>query len=200
MNSDQISSSSSSSAASSRCSTPSPDDQRETSVTLINFDSDENTSLVLPSPIVLNVIHSAATPPVARPPIQIDSKIKQLQSTLQHKVQNFDGKRIDPRDEYGQQQTEIKRLVKQFDPLNDSATSPPSRQSPSMPQRHPSIYQHIPNNHVNHILQNLQNNRSAAAAISTATDVALSFDPLAPTPVAELPRTERNGSNLIDFD
>lgn len=167
---------------------------------MINFDSDENSSLVLPSPIVLNVIQRAATPPAARPPIQIDSKIKQLQSTLQHKVQNFDGKRIDPRDEYGQQQTEIKRLVKQFDPLNDSATSPPSRQSPAMPQRHPSIYQHIPNNHVNNILQNLQNNRSAAAG-PTATDVALSFDPLAPMPVVvELPRTERNGSNLIDFD
>ena len=49
---------------------------------------------------------------------QIDSKIKQLQSELQHKVQTFDGKRLDARDEYGQQ-TAIKRLVKQFDPLND---------------------------------------------------------------------------------
>ena len=135
-----------------------------------------------------------ATPPVVRSSPQIDSKIKQLQSELQHKVQNFDGKRIDPREEYGQQQTEIKKLVKQFDPLCDPTSASPT----SMPQRHPSIYQHIPNNHVNNILQNLQNNRSSTAA-SWATDVTLSFDPLAPTTNEER-RTRRNGSNLIDFD
>jgi hypothetical protein len=63
---------------------------------------------------------------------QIDSKIKQLQSELQQKVQIFDGKRIDPRHDYGQQSTEIKKLVKQFDPLNDGQTNEQYRLNSSM--------------------------------------------------------------------
>ena len=57
--------------------------------------------------------------PSVRPTPQVDSKIKDLQSTLRQKVQTFEGKRLDPRDDCGHQ-TEIKKLVKQFDPLDES--------------------------------------------------------------------------------
>ncbi len=111
------------------------------------------------------------TPPTIRPIPQVDSKIKQLQSELQYKVQTFDGKRIDPRDDCGSQM-EIKRLVKQFDPLDESnkieknsddlfsslpvAFRPAT--SPTITERHPSIMDAIPANRVTAILQNIQSN------------------------------------------
>ena len=57
-----------------------------------------------------------ATPPVVRSSPQIDSKIKQLQSELQHKVQNFDGPRRDLREELAAEQTtnNIQQLMQQF--------------------------------------------------------------------------------------
>ncbi|CAF3332046.1 unnamed protein product [Rotaria socialis] len=167
-NQDQISSSS---ASSSRSSTPEVD--RHKSNTLINLDTDDE-NLLLPSPIVLNVINTLVTPPVQRQTPQIDSKIKQLQNELQHKVQTFDGKRLDPRNEYGQEKKEIKKIVEQFDPLDDPnyfgrANKNSNEFLASMPvtfrteeklpsntyDRHPSIYETIPTNHVNNVLQNI---------------------------------------------
>ncbi|CAF1568620.1 unnamed protein product [Rotaria magnacalcarata] len=168
INQDQISSSS---ASSSRSSTPELD--RHKSNTLINLDTDDE-NLLLPSPIVLNVINTPVPPPVQRQTPQIDSKIKQLQNELQYKVQTFDGKRLDPRNEYGQEKKEIKKIVEQFDPLDDPnyfgranknsnglLTSIPVsfRTEQKLPSntydRHPSIYETIPTNHVNNVLQNI---------------------------------------------
>ena len=95
-----------SSSESSRASTP-----------LIDLEPEDNP--LLPSPIVLNVIHSEVVTPTPRPVPQIDAKIKRLQDELQYKVQTFDGKRLNPRDEFGEQQSDIRRLVRQFDPLCD---------------------------------------------------------------------------------
>ncbi len=120
------------------------------------------------------MINTPLSSPTSRPNNPIDSKIKQLQSELQQKVQIFDGKRLDPRGEYGQQ-TEIKKLVKQFDPLDDSnknqqnsdhlfssmpitlrTNNKPS--SPNISDRHPSLFESIPTNHVNAALKNIQTN------------------------------------------
>ncbi|CAF0783895.1 unnamed protein product [Adineta ricciae] len=171
----------SSSSESSRSSTPEPEQYK--SNPLINFDIEDN--LVMPSPVVLNVINTPLATPVPRQTPQIDSKIKQLQSELQHKVQTFDGKRTDPRNEYGEQQTEIKRLVKQFDPLDDSNSSPMINRTPntsftSMPinlrleqrltshsiGRHPSIHEAIPANRVTTLLQNIQTNFGTTSRVS----------------------------------
>ncbi|CAF3769514.1 unnamed protein product [Rotaria sp. Silwood1] len=176
---DQILSSSSDSSPSST-----PELERHRSNPLINLEIDDDNQL-LPSPIVLNVIHTPVTPPIQRQTPQIDSKIKQLQNELQYKVQTFDNKRIDPRNEYGQQQREIKKLVEQFDPLDDSNYSnKPKRNSneyfPSMPvifrsddkisshisDRHPSVYETIPTNYVNNVLHNIQTTYGTTSRIN----------------------------------
>ncbi|CAF1627718.1 unnamed protein product, partial [Didymodactylos carnosus] len=77
---------------------------------------------LLPSPVELNVINvtnnRSLHQQTARPVVH--SSIKQLQTELKNKVQNFDGKRIDPKEEYGSQgENLIKKLVRQFDPLDD---------------------------------------------------------------------------------
>lgn len=115
------------------------------------------------------MINTPLATPNSRQTPQIDSKIKQLQSTLQYKVQTFDGKRLNPRDECGPQ-NEIKKLVKQFDPLDDSNQI--EEFSSSMPvafrsndkllsnisERHPSLLETIPTNRVTAVLQNIQTN------------------------------------------
>ncbi|CAF1506762.1 unnamed protein product [Rotaria sordida] len=168
INQDQISSSSSSSSPSST-----PELERHRSNPLINLEIDDNDNPLLPSPITLNVINTSVTPSTQRQTPQIDSKIKQLQDELQYKVQTFDNKRIDPRNEYGQQQQkEIKKLVEQFDPLDDSnkiktnsneyfSTIPihlrsDDKLSSNTSDRHRSIYETIPTNYVNNVLQNIQ--------------------------------------------
>ncbi|CAF3670516.1 unnamed protein product [Rotaria sordida] len=169
INQDQISSSSSSSSPSST-----PELERHRSNPLINLEIDDNDNPLLPSPITLNVINTSVTSPIQRQTPQIDSKIKQLQDELQYKVQTFDNKRIDPRNEYGQQQQqkEIKKLVEQFDPLDDSnkiktnsneyfSTIPihfrsDDKLSSNTSDRHRSIYETIPTNYVNNVLQNIQ--------------------------------------------
>jgi hypothetical protein len=94
---------------------------------------------------------------VTNEPPQVASKIKQLQNELQHKIQTFDSKHFDPRDEYDEQQKIIEQLVQQFDPLHDS-TSVAFRSEINISDRHPSIYETIPINCVNTILKNLQTN------------------------------------------
>jgi hypothetical protein len=120
------------------------------------------------------VINTPLSSPTTRSNNPVDSKIKQLQSELQQKVQIFDGKRVDPRGEYGQQ-TEIKKLVKQFDPLDDSNKNEQNSDDlfSSMPitfrtnnkssslnisERHPSLFESIPTNRVNSVLKNIQTN------------------------------------------
>lgn len=132
---------------------------------------------------------------------QVDSKIKKLQNELQNKVQTFDGKRIDHRNDYGPQ-TEIKKLVKQFDPLeesnrmeknfNNSSSSSPvifrsnsSKLSSNISDRHPSLYETIPANHVNHTLQNIQTNYGTASRFN-----------LQPS---QSPPQNNNNNNLIQF-
>ncbi|UJR09433.1 hypothetical protein I4U23_013673 [Adineta vaga] len=178
----------SSSSESSRSSTPELDQYK--SNPLINFDNEDN--LLLPSPVILNVINTPLATPTPRQTPQIDSKIKQLQTELQFKVQTFDGKRIDPRNEYGEQQTEIKRLVQQFDPLNDLNDTPktyrhPSTTFTSVPlihrseqkptsstvNRHPSIYESIPRNRVTAVLQNLQTNYGTTSRSALRPSVSL---------------------------
>jgi len=114
---------------------------------------------------------------------QVDSKIKKLQNELQHKVQTYDVKRIDPRNDYGPQ-TEIKKLVKQFDPLDDSnkmeknfdhisslspvifrtnSSNNQQKFSPNISERHPSLFENILTNHVYGVLQNIQTNYGTAS-------------------------------------
>lgn len=158
-----------SSSDSSRSSTPEPEPNKSTS--LINFDTDNND--LLPTPIILNVINTPASSSASTnrlPATQVESKIKQLQNTLKEKVQTFDGKRVDPREELGQQ-SEIKRLVKQFDPLDEKTSQGYSPSSSSvilrsnlnksigdLTDRHPSLFESIPTNRVANVLQNLQAN------------------------------------------
>ncbi len=149
---------------------------------------------LIPSPIVLNVVNTSSAPETLRPTPQIDSKIKQLQNELQYKVQTFDNKRPDPRDEYREQQKQIKKLVQQFDPLNDSVTF---RSDANISDRHPSLYETIPTNHVNNVLRNIQTNYGTNTRINLKSNFGYSsstsdFDPLA--------SSETNESNLIDFN
>ncbi|CAF1302810.1 unnamed protein product [Adineta steineri] len=201
INGDQISSSSSDSSHSST-----PELNRYKNAPLINLDIDDNP--LLPSPITLNVIYTPLATPVQRQVPQIDSKIKQLQSELQYKVQTFDGKRTDPRDEYGQQQTEIKKLVKQFDPLDDdtnylnkptknvntSFTSMPVTFRPTEKpisntvDRHPSIYETIPTNRVTAVLKNIQTNYGTTNRFT-----------LRPTYSMQQPQSNNNNNNLVRF-
>ncbi|CAF1327143.1 unnamed protein product, partial [Didymodactylos carnosus] len=144
---------------------------------------------LLPSPVELNVINvtnnRSLHQQTARPVVH--SSIKQLQTELKNKVQNFDGKRIDPKEEYGSQgENLIKKLVRQFDPLDDMASgyatmmtgeslpvSPYFRKksdlfsSSSTPvtfrnesNSSPSVFHpsicEIPSNRVNYILQNIR--------------------------------------------
>lgn len=118
------------------------------------------------------MINKPTASPSVRSTPQVDSKIKQLQSELKLKVQNFDGKRIDPREDCDPP-TEIRKLVKQFDPFDDENKStknaddlllssvahrlinkPPS----NITDRHPSLFETIPTNRVTDILQNIQSN------------------------------------------
>jgi len=147
------------------------------------------------------VINTPLSSPTTRLNNPVDSKIKQLQSELQQKVQIFDGKRVDPRGEYGQQ-TEIKKLVKQFDPLDDSNKNEQNSDDlfSSMPitfrtnnkssslnisERHPSLFESIPTNRVNSVLKNIQTN------YGTTT----SRFPLRPT----TPHLATQQNNLIQF-
>ncbi len=108
------------------------------------------------------MINTSVVTPTPRLIPQVDSKIKQLQSTLQHKVQIFDGKRMDPRDNCGPQM-EIKKLVQQFDPLDESNKFEKNSDdlfstSPNIADRHPSLRESIATNRVSTILQNIQSN------------------------------------------
>lgn len=121
------------------------------------------------------MINKPTASPTVRSTPPVDWKIKQLQSELKLKVQTFDGKRIDPREDCDPP-TEIRKLVKQFDPFDDetkstknaddlllSSTSPVAprlnNKSPSnIAERHPSLYETIPTNRVTAILQNIQSN------------------------------------------
>jgi hypothetical protein len=151
----------SSSSDSSRCSTP--ESEHLKLPRLISLDNnDDGDDPLLPSPIVLNVINTSVVTPTPRLIPQVDSKIKQLQSTLQHKVQIFDGKRMDPRDDCGPQM-EIKKLVQQFDPLDESNKFEKNSDdlfstSPNIADRHPSLRESIATNRVSTILQNIQSN------------------------------------------
>ncbi len=100
---------------------------------------------------------TSITNEIPRPIPPIDSKIRQLQSELKHKIQTFDNKRLNPRDEYGEQQKEIKKLVQQFDPHHD-ATPVIFRSDINLTDRHPSLQEIIPTNCVNNIRKNLQTN------------------------------------------
>ena len=130
---------------------------------------------------MLDVINKSVPSPTARSTAQIDPRIKQLQSELKLKVQTFGGKRIDPREECGPP-TEIRKLVKQFDPLDDndddsksnkdllSSTSPVTLRLNHKPtsnicDRHPSLNETIPNNHVSSLLQNIQSNYGTPARL-----------------------------------
>ncbi|CAF4494542.1 unnamed protein product, partial [Rotaria sp. Silwood2] len=175
INDDQILSSSSDSSPSST-----PELERHRSNPLINLETDDDNPL-LPAPVILNVINTSSTPPIQRSTPQIDSKIKQLQYELQYKVQTFDSKRIDPRNEYGQQK-EIKKLVEQFDPLDDPYYSNKIKKNSNeyvssmavtfrfddkllsnTSDRHPSVYEAIPTNCVNNVLQNIQTTYGTAS-------------------------------------
>lgn len=119
---------------------------------------------------------------------QIDSKIKQLQTELQNKTQRFDNKRLDPRDDYGEQQKEIKKLVQQFDPL-ENASSVRFRSDILASDRHPSLFETIPANCVTNVLKTLQ----------TTTRNNLKYSDLNST-IDNLPLPQTNESNLIDFN
>jgi copper chaperone CopZ len=138
------------------------------------------------------------------------SKIKQLQNELQHKIQTFDNQRGDPRDEYGEQQKQIKKLVQQFDPLNESVTF---RSDANISDRHPSLYETIPSNCVNNVLRNIQTNYGTNTRVNLKptnpiqkVDYSLSpsdFDPLVSSRnnlYSHPSLSETNESNLIDFN
>ncbi|CAF0891545.1 unnamed protein product [Adineta ricciae] len=195
-------------SSSSRSTTPGLDPSKANS--LIDFDTDEN--LLLPSPIVLDVVQVPSAPEPSRLSPKIDSKIKQLQSELQYKVQIFDGKRINPREEYGEEQTEIKTLVQQFDPLNESSAVL-FRSDINAADRHPSLNEHIPTNYVNNVLRNIQSTYGTNTRMNPRTthpvqhashsSLAADFDPLVAPEASLYPSfqsTETHGSNLIDFN
>jgi len=127
---------------------------------------------------------------IPRQTSQIDSKIKQLQNELQYKIQRFDTKRVDPRDEYGEKQNEIKKLVQQFDPL-ENGNSVTFRSDINTTDRHPSIFESIPANCVNNVLRNLQTNYGKNTRMNFK-QISSDFDPLT--------SSETNQSNLIDFN
>ena len=157
--------------------------------------------------MVLDVIQRPPSSPITRATPQIDSKIKQLQTELQYRVQTFDGPRIDPRHEYGEQQKEIKKLVQQFDPFDADQYLPTAKQpditntasidsdealSPiERSHRHPSLLETIPTNHVHQILQNIQSNYGTNIRSTTA-----SLYPRPSTTTAPDPNT----SDLIDLN
>ena len=144
---------------------------------------------------------------MTRPTPQIDSKIKQLQTELQYRVQTFDSARTDPRHEYGEEQREIKKLVQQFDPFDadqflfnvkpvnitntapidsDEALSPIDRNN-----RHPSLLETIPTNHVSQILQNIQSNYGTNIRPTTTTNL---------SPRSPATASDTNPSDLIDLN
>ncbi|CAF1216909.1 unnamed protein product [Adineta ricciae] len=195
-------------SSSSRSTTPGLDPSKANS--LIDFDTDEN--LLLPSPIMLDVVQVPSVAEPSRSSPKIDSKIKQLQSELQYKVQIFDGKRIDPREEYGEEQTEIKTLVQQFDPLNESSAVL-FRSDINVADRHPSLNEHIPTNCVNNVLRSIQTTYGTNTRMNPRTthpvqhashlSLAADFDPLVAPEASLYPSfqsTETHGSNLIDFN
>jgi len=99
---------------------------------------------LLPSPIVLNEIRTPIISETPRQIPQIDSKIKRLQNELKYKIQTCDTKRLNPRDEYGEEQKEIKKkLVQIFNPINES-NSVKFRSDINLIDRHPSIHEIIP--------------------------------------------------------
>ena len=159
------------------------------------------------------MINKPTHSPTVRSTPQVDWKIKQLQSELKLKVQTFDGKRIDPREDCGPP-TEIRKLVKQFDPFDDetkstknaddlllSSPSPVAprlnNQSPSnIAERHPSLYETIPANRVTAILQNIHSNYGTTTRMPLRTHQSapgqiplnnlIHFSP--PSPVGLIPR------------
>jgi hypothetical protein len=104
----------------------------------------------------LNVIDQPLPTYIARSSVSIDSKIKQLQAELQYKVQTFDNTRREHQHNCEQQQTRIKQLVQQFDPLDVESRSDLLSSSSELTCRHPSIEVTIPSNHVHQILEKLQ--------------------------------------------
>ncbi|CAF3909211.1 unnamed protein product [Adineta steineri] len=191
-------------SSSSRSSTP--DFEQCKTNSLINFDTDEN--LLLPSPIILEVIEKPLIPESFRQSPQIDSKIKHLQNELQNKIQTFDNKRIDPREEYTEEQQEIKQLVQQFDPF-DQANTVSFRSDINISDRHPSLNETIPSNCVNNVLKNIQSNFGtnfkSTQPIEPVYNSSLSsdFDPLVSSTnnvYPHPPSSDTHGSNLIDFN
>jgi hypothetical protein len=157
------------------------------------------------------VINTPLATPIPRQSPQINPLIKKIQSELQYKVQTFDGKRIDPRDEYGQQQTEIKKRVEQFDPLddsnyknsNDTFSSMPillrsdERLASNMVDRHPSLYESIPINRVSSVLQNIHTNYGTTSRFTLRPTYStqqqqrnnlISFSPASTAPAALFPK------------
>ncbi len=157
------------------------------------------------------MINTPLATPIPRQSPQINPLIKKIQSELQYKVQTFDGKRIDPRDEYGQQQTEIKKRVEQFDPLddsnyknsNDTFSSMPillrsdERLASNMVDRHPSLYESIPINRVSSVLQNIHTNYGTTSRFTLRPTYStqqqqrnnlISFSPASTAPAALFPK------------
>ena len=157
--------------------------------------------------MVLDVIQTRMPSRMTRLTPQIDSKIKQLQTELQYRVQTFDSPRTDPRHEYGEEQKEIKKLVQQFDPFDadqflfnaksvsitntapidsDEALYPIDRSN-----RHPSLLETIPTNHVSQILQNIQSNYGTNIRPTTTTNL---------YPRSPATASDTNPSDLIDLN
>jgi len=167
------------------------------------------------------VINTPLPTPTSRQINPIDSKIKQLQNELQQKVQIFEGKRIGPGNDYGQQ-TEIKKLVKQFDPLDDSnkieknsddlfSSSPVlfrsnNKLSPNMSQNHPSVFETIPTNNVTNILQNIKTNYGTTTSrfnLRTSHSMPqqtnlIHFSPTLPAPTSFFPKSLDESSTNFD--
>lgn len=143
----------------------------ETDDPLIDLDSTDNCRS--PSPIVLEVIQSSQPTTTFRSTIQVNPKIKQIQTELKHKVQNFDGPRRDLREELAAEQTtnNIQQLMQQFDPLENDSTED------QLTNRHPSLIETIPTNHVHQILQTIQSTYGTNSRAKTnSSDKTNSFD------------------------
>ncbi|CAF0811124.1 unnamed protein product [Rotaria sordida] len=177
---------------------------------LIDFNIDENPLLPFSMESNVNKIHE--TPRSKK--LQINSKIKQLQNELQSKVQTFNNKPIDPRDEYDKEQTEVNKLIEQFDPFNNSndvnKTKPMIFHSDMVTSNcHLPISETIPTNYVKNIQSNYETNTQFnskpdySAEQNSHSSSSIDFDPLIPSAnnsYPHLPSSETNESNLIDFN
>jgi hypothetical protein len=148
---------------------------------------------------VTNTPLSPQTPRLTPPK---DSRIKQLQNELQHKIQTFDSKRIDPRDDYGEQEKEMKHLVKQFDPFDDDNDPDNTNLGDTIDlfDRHSSIYETIPTNRVNNVLRDIQSNYGTQSRVNLRPTNSTQPVRLSPPTNNRLSPTETNESNLIDLN